>query len=127
MFSGVPSKGDKNKIGYLTYAISGAHKRAEMLRNLYVLGGPRKGDKTAMATSPLPARGPTSGRNCYVTLTFLRIPIKGEKIRIYYLHLGPTSRRNCYVTPPFSGVPSKKDKMRNGYLTPSRKVGGIAT
>ena len=38
-FSGVPSKGDKIKSGYLTF--SGGHKWAELLHNPCILGGPQ--------------------------------------------------------------------------------------
>ena len=34
-----------------------------------------------MATSPLSSRGPTSGRNCYVTPAFSGVPNKGDKIK----------------------------------------------
>ena len=32
-----------------------------------------------IATSPVPSRGPTSGRNCYITLVFSGIPRKRDK------------------------------------------------
>ena len=41
-FSGVPSKGDKIRIGYLILAFFGAHKWAELLRNACILGGPKQ-------------------------------------------------------------------------------------
>ena len=34
-----------------------------------------------MATSPLPSRGPTNGRKCYVTPAFSGVPSKGDKIK----------------------------------------------
>ena len=34
-----------------------------------------------MGTSPLPSRGPTSGRKCYVTTAFSGVPSKGDKIK----------------------------------------------
>ena len=34
-----------------------------------------------MAPSPLPSREPASGRNCYVTLAFSRVPSKRHKIK----------------------------------------------
>ena len=61
-----------------------------------------------MATSPLSSRGPTRGRNCYVTPAFSGLPNakKGEKIR------------RGYLTPAFWGFPNPKRayKIRNGYL-----------
>ena len=42
-FSGIPqSKGDKIRIGYLTPTFLGAQKRAELLRNPCILGGPQR-------------------------------------------------------------------------------------
>ena len=37
--------------------------------------------RSERATSPLPSRGPTSGRICYVTIAFSGVPNKGDKIR----------------------------------------------
>ena len=44
MLSGVPNAkcGEKVRSGYLTLAFSGAKKRAEVLRNLCILGGPQR-------------------------------------------------------------------------------------
>ena len=42
-FSGIPKTGYKFKSDYLTPAFLGAQKRAELLRNPCVLGGPQKG------------------------------------------------------------------------------------
>ena len=47
-----------------------------------------------MATSPLPSRGPKSGRNCYITPAFLGVSTIGDKIG------------SRYITPAFSGVPT---------------------
>ena len=81
-FSGVPKQGDKIKSGYLTPAFSGAHIRAEVLRDPCVLSGsPSKGTKSKVATSPLPSRGPTKGRTCYVAPAFSGVPKQGDKIK----------------------------------------------
>ena len=49
--SGVPKQGDKFGSGCLTPAFSGVQKRAEVLRNPYVLGGsPNKGTKSEVKT-----------------------------------------------------------------------------
>ena len=46
----------------------------------------RRKTKSEVGTSPLPSRGATSGRKCYVTPTYLEIPkTKGDKIRSGYL------------------------------------------
>ena len=59
---GSPAKGTETKV---------AHKRAELLRRPYVLGGTQ--------TRGQSQRWPTSGRKCYVTATFSRVPEKGFK------------------------------------------------
>ena len=41
-FSAVPNKGDKFRMGYLTFALPGAHKWAELLHNPSILGGPQQ-------------------------------------------------------------------------------------
>ena len=88
---------------------------------------PSAGQKSDLASSPLPSRGPQSKGDvvrigCH-TLTLsgaqkraellsnpciLRDPkSKGDKIRIAYLNptvSGPKRGWNCYVTPAFSGV-----------------------
>ena len=47
---------------------------------LYSRGSTAKGTKSKVATSPLPSRGPASGRKCYVTPAFSGVPSKGDKI-----------------------------------------------
>ena len=54
-------------------------------------GSENKGTKSKVANSPLPSRGPTSGRKCYATPAFLGVPKQGDKIR-----------SGC-LTPAFSG------------------------
>ena len=44
-----------------------------------------KATKSERATSLLPSRGAKSGRNCYITLAFLGVPNKGDKIRSGYI------------------------------------------
>ena len=75
-----------------------------------------------MATSPLPSRGPTSGRKCDVTRVFSGVPIKGDKIRSGYLT--PAFSRayewaEVLCNPGVLGVSIKGDKIRKGYLTPA--------
>ena len=43
---------------------------------------PEKVTKSELAASPLPSRGPISGRNCYVTPAFSGVSKEGDKIRI---------------------------------------------
>ena len=49
---------------------------------LHTQGSPKqRGTKSEVAASPLPSRGPTSGRKCYGTPAFSGIPkTKGDKI-----------------------------------------------
>ena len=67
-----------------------------------------------MAAPPLPSRGPTTGRNCYITPTFSGISNKkGTKSEMVALTLpsrGPKRRPNCYVTLAFSGISSKGEQ-----------------
>ena len=55
------------------------------------------GTKSEVATSPLPSRGPTSGRKCCVTLAFSGVPNAKRGVKI---------RSGC-LTPAFSGGPKK--------------------
>ena len=80
-FSGVRKREDKIRIGYLILAFSGAHNWTQLLRNPCPLGSRTKGTKSKVATSPLAAQWPTSGRNCYVTPAFSGVPGKGDKIK----------------------------------------------
>ena len=88
-FSGVPNKGDKIRSGSHKPAFSGAHKWAELLCKPCILGvplhsrgSPTKGTISKVATSLLPARGPTSGRNSDITPAFLGVPNKGDKSKV---------------------------------------------
>ena len=56
-----------------------------------------------MATSPLPSRGPKTGRKCYITPAISRVPNAkhGEKIRSGYLTLA------------FSGAQNRAELLRN--------------
>ena len=149
-YSVIPkTKRDKIKSGYLTYALSGAHAWAEVLRQSCILGDPQKqggqnqkwqphtcllggpqvggnatsavctrgsprqrGTKSEVGTSPLPSRGPTGGRKCYVIPTYLGIPKKnGDKIRIGYLtlaFLGAHTWAEVLQHPYILGDPQKK-------------------
>ena len=53
-------------------------------------GFPEEGTKLEVTASPLPSRGPTSGRNRYVTPVLSGVPRRGDKIR------------SAYLTPTFS-------------------------
>ena len=67
------TKGEKIRSGYLTRAFSGAQKRAQMLRNTYILGGPQH---KVRRENPkwLPSWRPRRGRKCYATPAFSAVP-----------------------------------------------------
>ena len=69
------TKRDKIQIGYDIPTFLGAHEWAEVLHNPYILRVPRqRGTKSKLAASPMPSRGPTSGRKCYITPAFSGVP-----------------------------------------------------
>ena len=108
LLGGPKSQGERIRIGCLSPALSGGQKRADLLRNPWMLGGHQrqahafsgvpdpKGTKSQVADSHLPARGPEKGR--YVTPTFSGVANtkRMEKIRM-----------GC-LTPVFSRVPNQK-------------------
>ena len=92
--------GDKIRSG-------GAHKWAEMLHHLCILGGPQRhgGQNQIWCRPPL-------GGNATSPLHSRRSPKTwGTKSEL----VGPTSGRKCHITPTFSGVPKDMgDKIRFG-------------
>ena len=50
------------------------------------------GTKSELATSPLPSRGPISGRECYASPVFSGSPTKGTKSELAACHLPLHSR-----------------------------------
>ena len=60
-----------------------------------------KRKKSEVTTSPLPSRGPTSGRKSYITPAFLGVPKKGDKIK------------SGYITPTFSGARKWAEMLYN--------------
>ena len=76
--------------------------------------------KSELAASPLPSRGPKSGRKCDITPAFSGVPNEGDKIRIGCFtpaFLGAQKWAEMLRHPAFSGVPNKGDKIRIGCLT----------
>ena len=67
---------------------------------------PSAGRKSEVATSPMPSRGPRSGRKYHVTLAFLGVPNakRGKKIRI------------GRFTPVFSTAHKWAELIRNLYV-----------
>ena len=130
-FSGIPNTkgGQKIRDGYLTRALSGAKKRAELLCDPYILRGPQRqtrgenqewlphlclleGEKKDGVTmypvhshrSPTPSTATTS-----------------EKATPPLPSRGPKGRRKCYIIREFSGIPNTKcgEIIRIDYLSPS--------
>ena len=86
-FSGIPTKGNKIRSGYLTPAFSGAQKRAELRHNPCILGDTgKRGTKSEVAASPPPSRRPKRGWNCDITPAFSGIPNKGERNQKWLPH-----------------------------------------
>ena len=86
-------------------AISGAHKWAEVLQNPCSLEGPQTTRQNQKwLNSPLPSRGPTSGRKCYITPTSSKVPKQGDNIK------------SGYHTPAFSGAQKWVELVRNACI-----------
>ena len=114
-FSGPPNKGTKSMV---------AHKWAEVLHYLWVLGGPQTRGQSQW--------WPTTGRKSYIIPAFSGVPQQGDKIKggpqgggsatsalrsrgsptRGPSQRGPTSGRKCYITPAISGVPNKGTKSK---------------
>ena len=72
-----------------------------------------------MATSPLPSRGPTRGRNSCVNVIFSRCQQKGIKPKVAASPLpswGPRKGRKFFAILAFWGVPKEADKIRIAFL-----------
>ena len=115
-FSGVPNAkhGEKNKSGYLTPAFSWNQKKAELLRNYCILGGPQsqaRGEnqnwvphpcllggphESGIATSPLPSQVSRTGRRLAVSNAKC-----GEK------------NKSAYLTHAFSRIQKRAELLRN--------------
>ena len=109
-----------------------APKWAWWLHHPCRLGGPQRliaGDKIRsgpheglVAALPLPSRGPTRGRKCYITPPSSGVPKQGNKIRSScntHAFSGATSGRKCCISPAFWGVPKQGDKIGSGCHTPA--------
>ena len=83
MFSGVPNKVDKIRIGYLTPAFLGAQKRAEWLHNPCFLGGPQQsGQNQKWLPHPCLLGGPKEGGIAMQPLRSRGSPNKGTKSEV---------------------------------------------
>ena len=112
-------------------ALRGREKRGQNQKGLHhprLLAGPQKGGiavqplrsrgsleegtKSEKTTSPLPSRGPGSGRNCYATRALSRIPEEGTKSEVATSPLPSRGPRRTHA-------PRRGDKIRKGYITPA--------
>ena len=102
---------DKIRSGYLNHAFSGAHKWAEVLRNPYIIGGPRT---TPPNQKWLPQRcllgGPQMAGSAAQPLHSRAPPNKGAKIR------------SGSMNPTFSGAHKCTEVLRNPCI-----LGGLRT
>ena len=82
---------------------------------------PDKGIKSEVAASPLPSRGSTSGRKCYVTPPFSRVPKQGNKCKSGCLPclLGGPQEGGSATYLLHSRVSKYGDRMRSGCLNPA--------
>ena len=74
-----------------------------------------------MGASPLPSRGPKSGRRCYITPAFSGVPNKGDKIRIGCLtpaFLEARKRVEMPHNPLILGGPQQRAQNQNGLPHP---------
>ena len=79
LLRGPQSKGDKIRIGCLTLAFSGAQKRAELLHNPCILGGPKRqaqGENQNWLPNPCLLRGPESKEE-NITIGYLTPALSG--------------------------------------------------
>ena len=108
-----------------------------MLRNPCILRGPQREAQGEIqkVTSPLPSRGPTRGRKCYVTPAFLRVP-STEKSSTGYLTIALSRaqkraellRNPCIARCPQSQVLGENQKgLPHPRLLGGPKEGGSAT
>ena len=88
-----------------------------------------RGTKSELATSPLPSRGPKSGRKCYATLAFSGVPNRrGTKSELATSPLpsqGAKKGQKCYAISVFLGVPKRGDKHGPLQATEKRPLGAV--
>ena len=131
--SPTPSAGRKSKVA----SVSGAQKRAEVLRNPCILGDPQR-QARGENQKWLHSRGPKRGRNCYLTPTFSAVPNakRGEKIKSGCLTLafsGAQKRVEVLRNPCILGGPQRQARGENQKWLPHScllggpKEGGSAT
>ena len=134
---GIPNKGKQNQ-KWLPhpYLLGGTKRAGNATSPLHSWDPQQRGTKSEVAASPLPSRGPTWGRKCYVTLAFSRIPnakrgeqktqkgspTKGNKIRsgcVSPIFSGAQTGQEMLRHPCMLGIPKKGEKISSGCLTPA--------
>ena len=74
--------------------------------------------RSAVSTSTL--RRPTSGRKCYITPAFTRVPAQRDKNKTgYFTHAFCGAHKWVEGTASSSRVPQQGDKFKSGYPTPA--------
>ena len=108
--------GEKIRSGFLTPTISGAEKRAEVLRvlrNPCILRDPQRqaqGEIQKWLAHPCILKGPQRGRKCYVTPAFLRVPYRGKS-------------STGYLTTAFLRAPKRTELRRNPCVLTGQALG----
>ena len=146
---GIPNKGEQNQ-KWLPhpYLLGGTKRAGNATSPLHSWDPQQRGTKSKVAASPLPSRGPTWGRKCYVTLAFSRIPnakrgeqkteegspTKGNKIRggcVSPIFSGSQTGQEMLRHPCMLGIPNKGGKNQQWLPHPcllgGPKEGGNAT
>ena len=99
---GSPTRGYKIRSGYLTPVFSGAHKRAEVPCNPFILKGPQqRGQNQKWLPHPCLIVGQKKGKNSYVTLAFSGVTKEGEEVK-----------HGC-LTLAFSGDHKREQQLHN--------------
>ena len=126
-FSGVPNKWDKIRSGYLTPAFLGTQKRAELLCNPWILGGPQqRGQKQKWLPHPCLPMGPQEGGIATQPLHSRRSSTRG-KIKSGYLTPAFSRAHNrveLLHNPCLLGVPKKERGQNQKWLTHACLSGG---
>ena len=99
---GSPNKGDEMRNGCLSPIFAGAHKRAEVLRNPSIPGGPQqRGQNGKWLPHPYHLKGPQEGGSATLPLHSQGSPNKGDKMR------------NGCLSPIFAGAHKRAEVLRN--------------
>ena len=104
------------------YLLGGPKEGGNAMSPLHSRGSQTKGDNSGVDASPLPPRGATNGRICYITLAYSGDPqTKGDKIRsgcLTFAFSGAQKKTEMLRHPCILGhLQRKGNKIRSGRLT----------